>query len=251
MNAMDSLAAIQFMADQYPGALETRDHFGRTPLHDFCYEKAALDSAFLSVVCESSGAKNVIQFLIGRSSETLSPPTGSRITTPLHEFCTNVCKWESFCGSNCDGFEECFACQKLHRECQDLLRLLAVSDGAINAKDEVGRTPLHLLSSQGAHRDLLEVLIGAATLTDNEGRTPLHATLEGWEEPASDVSDRYEQTIEFLLMSLPQSINVQDNSGRTPLILAYERNVSTSLIFKLVSFNPLDSLGLRHPVLHR
>jgi len=160
--------------------LESKNNFGRTPLE---------------IACCSYADESIIRFLMQRRPETLEPPIGSRITTPLHRVCAGVMEWNGPCGF---GAGDClsrhynrrniFKCEGCCNQFRNLLRLLAVSDRAVQAQDAEGRTAFYILGHQGAPPALLHVLFAVmpyvTSLTDRDGRTALHATIDGWKEPA-------------------------------------------------------------------
>jgi ankyrin repeat protein len=58
--------------------------------------------------------------------------------------------------------------------------LLSVAGASINAKNNMGRTPLHVLGEKGGSKQVLEILLqysAELNFKDNDGNTPLHLSV--------------------------------------------------------------------------
>jgi ankyrin repeat protein len=91
---------------------------------------------------------------------------------------------------------------------KDVVECLLANKADVNAKDNVGRTPLHVAAWRGAV-DVAETLLAHGAeinAKDNKGQTPLHLAAEM----------DHEQVAELLLANKAEA-NAKDNNGSTPL----------------------------------
>jgi len=213
----EDLPIISLLVDSCPEILKMKDSRGRTPLHTACLG--------------DTKDVDVIRLLAEKCPDILENNDESDDGTPLHIMCSSR-KFR-------------FDAQSTQLEC---LQVLAVSENAVTAKDNIGRSPLHLLSRQGASRNALHVLIdkcpAVVCKTDSHGRIPLHAAVEGCVQSPASEAPLYNDTVKCLLESFPGGAQAKDNDGMTPLELACEKDVSLSLVYQLVCVDPVSNLGL-------
>jgi len=223
-NARDTdMDVVEYLVDAYPQALTLRDMAGCTPLH----------------VAEHSNRANLelARILVQKCPEVLElDDTTSERGTPLHQLCKG-----GLCGSLFDFLHEL-----------NYLKTLALSEKAVKAKNIRGQIPMHLLCQGSAQREMLQVMFDLypkiAQEKDNQGRIPLHLALLGSVD--SPRPWRYYETIDWLLQVYPDGVRMADNDGMTPLELACEKNASVSLIYQLVSSDPVMNLGLTSRLSH-
>ncbi|AXK60195.1 ankyrin repeat domain-containing protein [Candidatus Chromulinivorax destructor] len=120
----------------------------------------------------------------------------------LYEWCNTQNKYKDF---------------KLHTAIyhKEILNILIDAGVDLNAKDRLGKTPLHLLIYNG-NTKLVSVLIAAGVdlnIKDRLGQTPLYDAI--W-------SDRIEKFC--ILLDAGVDLNIQDNVGYTPLHYAALKN---------------------------
>ena len=112
--------------------------------------------------------------------------------------------------------------------CTEIIEVveLLISDGAdVNATNEYGMTPLHLITPYHSSGDetsigIAKTLISAGAdvnIKDNEGATPLHlvADSEGWD---------IDEELAEMFIAAGANVNAKDNDGYTPLHCAVQSN---------------------------
>lgn len=214
-------AAIRSLIALYPEGLKVKGPSGETPFHIACRR------------CDSASA-DILRLFAQTAPEMLEPPQERRLKTPLHALIYHH--------------------DTISLEC---LEALTISEKAVKARDESGRTPFHLHCRDAASLDTLRFLLDKwPTLVeecDDEGLLPLHLLVVNW--PSSyelDESDRrrkeeYHQALEYLLEVAPHTALTEDNRGITPFIMACSRRnagICLSAIYTFVRLNPMRMLGL-------
>jgi len=214
-NREGNLELIKLIVQECPEALEAKDKRHRTPLH------VAVERLEPSVNC--------VRWLAERCCSILEANNNQGSGTPLHVFCGDI------------------AADYDNETILECLEALAISEKAVTSTDRKGRTPFHVLCSNGASREYLEILLkkyaGLAEMRDNKGRIPLHLAVEAAADPRRD-EEFFHKTISSLLDIFPEAVQVADSDGKTPLEVACENDVSLSLIYLMVSSDPIVSLGL-------
>lgn len=221
------LPVIRFLAEQYPDALRLRDSENKTPLHAVCPQFVELGPPDPP---DQDSCEDVIRYLIQACPEVLEPQGGRGMSTPLHDVCMR--RWCRY------DFE--FKLQ--------LLKILAISEEAVTARDKHGQTPLHVLARHGhVTRESLGALLDKSRelprMQDDQGRTPLRSAIEGY---SSDRAVECLETVECLLQVFPEGVHIPDANGITPLEYACQNDLDLSLIFQLVVVNPIVALRLYH-----
>jgi len=174
----------------------------------------------------------VIRFLANKLPPgALEPSFDGGIGTPLHTLCGHSRQRTGFLES---------------------LQILAISERAVLARDYRGRTPCHVLAEMGGLKnDALQILMskfpGVLLERDTQGRLPLHLAVEGsigCDAVAEQTRHHHHDTVQCLLDTFPGAVRAGDKYGTTPLQLACENDACLSLIYQLVSANPIANLGL-------
>jgi len=215
---VDDLPLVRFLVELYPAALYLNDSDGDTPLGLACKRGVPFTES-----------KEIIWYLVQGCPHVLEPDDDSGTKTPLHELCKRDSKRPVELG---------------------LLEMLAISEKAVKAQDELGRTSLHWLSYYGkVTPESLQILIekcpGLPSVTDKHGRLPLHLTIKRSAKSKTLANTaRYHHTLQCLLKAFPDGIYAKDNDGKTPLELACKMDVDLTLIFELVQVNPIATLCL-------
>lgn len=112
---------------------------------------------------------------------------------------------------------------------QEVGRLIAANRSLVNARNELGSTPLHIAAGNPTP-DIASLLLdhgAAVNARDNNGATPLHiAAFSG-----------HKANVE-LFLARGANVHARDNSGKTARDYAYSslsREISDILLFKMLS----------------
>ena len=245
---------VRLLLATYPKSASVLDHEFKTPLHLYLHRATTfqdiplisrLVKAYPQALCMKDcmdctplheatkrSTSHIIRFLKEQSSEPLEPYFDGGIGSPLHTLCAS------------------YDIGKL-REFLKSLDALVISERAVRARDYGGRTPAHLLARAGGlTRDALRIISakypGILLERDVRGRFPLHSAIEGSIgcESSIEESARYHDTIQCLLGAFSAAVSAGDKYGMTPLQYACENDASLSIVYQLVSDNPIANLGL-------
>jgi ankyrin repeat protein len=126
--------------------------------------------------------------------------------------------------------------------CKETLIFRVSRDPALDAKDKIGRMPIHAMAAGLGHKDVVEFLLANKAdvkAEDDIGFTPLHvAACMGYKD------------IVELLLDHEAEVAAKDNNGSTPLhvavrraVLADSRDVAASLLSKGAEVNVKDKNG--------
>jgi len=269
----DSLPVIQFLVEASPESAERLDSCGNTVLHRYCLLASHIELSIveflvnvypdalqikdkirnltpLHIAVEKATDIDVIRFMAHKCPEVLESD-GDASGTPLHTVCASMEKlhWH---GVDCNS--EC-SCQDFRVRSLAILEIfLALSEKAVEARDSLRQSPLHILAREGSSRDFLKVLAerfpSAFSLKDCDGRIPLHIAVENCAlEPSVTTMAQLQQvfleaTLQHLLEAFPLGVHIVDHTGKTPLMLACEGNVSLNVIYLLVKTDPISNRGL-------
>ena len=112
---------------------------------------------------------------------------------------------------------------------QEVRKIIAANRNMVNAKNELGSTPLHIAATNPAP-DMAKLLIekgAAVNAKDNNGITPLHiAAFSG-----------HKDNLNFLIAK-GADVHAKDNKGKTALDYADEllnREISAILVIKMLA----------------
>jgi len=161
--------------------LNQRDADGNTPLH----------------LCAQETVTERMTDLIAAGADLNA--TNKAGQTPLHKFSEKILAWdESISGTN------------------EPFQLLVSSKVNLDAQDNEGRTPLHVLAAMDDmfQFQALKLLLAAGAnpnLRDKHGRTPAHIYLSQkwhWIIPSADIE---------VLAKAGANLSIKDNQGKTPL----------------------------------
>jgi len=240
------LPVFQWVINQWPEALQVKDSSGEMPLHVACREMSGRDDiSILQLVIASYPEALMVRNSLGESPLLIAflAMGGDKIK----RFIEMLEFGDSMSGSSLLHIlcEHCSEQDKL-LEC---LQIMDVSKTVVQAKDSLGRTPLHVLSSNGAGREACQVLLDVfpdlVKVSDNNGNVPLHTAIHESAETSPSMSSRYYETVQCLLGAFPRGVHVTNTNGMTPLELACEEDADLSLIYELVCVDPMQSLGLQ------
>ncbi|CAB0029581.1 unnamed protein product [Trichogramma brassicae] len=204
---------FEFSNDRYfPISVDTRDRNGDTPLH---------------LALRSDEKKNLMKLLLRQGANPNSINFYSE-STPLHILCNRSDDVEDLVVSFFETNDEVIDSLKslLNIEHYENLGV------QVNARDQLGNTPLHYVLDRG-HIELVEFLLGKdadPNLANAKGLTPLHTICNNkfhtnfFLEYFLNTNERMRETVQ---------VNAQDNEGNTPLHLAlqcgYEEMAETLL----------------------
>lgn len=105
---------------------------------------------------------------------------------------------------------------------ENVLREFVAAGADVNARDDVGRTPLHRASHAWVPNIAISALLGVGAdpgARDLAGSTPLHDVAgRGWNHQVS------------VLVAAGADVNARDNRGRTPLHVTYDHATIRTLL---------------------
>lgn len=249
------LRILEHIIEVFPNSIKMLDDDKRTPLH-----------LFLNTPCQEDDLP-FINTLVGTNPSEILKMKDSIGNTPLHKACkrkqgivgltsaTVLQRLVELCPEVLELDED----TPLHAACKrsifplsqvDRLRVLAISEAAVKAKDRHGRNPFHLLCHVGASEEDLTFMLqrckSLITERDSIGRTPLHIAIEAAanESLRAREMQQFDKAVSCLLNAFPDAVRVRDNNGMTPLQVACQRHTRLDIIYQLVCFNPIAMLGL-------
>ena len=119
---------------------------------------------------------------------------------------------------------------------KDVVELLLSKGAQVDAKGNLGRTPLFAAAGSWGNKDVVELLLSRGAevnAKDNSGRTPLFEAAGSWNR--KDVVE--------LLLSKGAQVNAKDDWGETALFMASSKDVAELFLARGLDVNAKGSYG--------
>ena len=220
-----TLEVVKFLYNKYPEALRIpSESIGWLPIHKLCQEKLIEGSSI-----------EILRFMLD-IDPGLVREMGDDEYLPIHYAVAS--KSTEFCKVLIDAYPESLKVLTIdgmlpihlavyHSDFRDdavdtIKYLLEIHPESINVRDSRGQLPIHL-AAQGERADIVELLLKhdpdeASKTTSLKRQLPMHlAARTGLTEVAEVLFDAY-----------PESINIRDVNGKTPLDLSWEEETRHS-----------------------
>ncbi|EGD77719.1 hypothetical protein PTSG_08810 [Salpingoeca rosetta] len=203
----DVLQLSDFLAHYGRLGIDEEDEAGQTPL----------------IIATQQGHLNAVKFLIAQGSDVRAVDSEGRAA--LHWACAQgfhkIVQVLAKEAPEMATVQDVLGCIPLHLAAQAesskvIKAIIPVSRDNIDLPDTNGLTPAHWCTSQGRYKHLAALIENGADLMtcDHQGRTVLHWT-------AMNESDK---CCKQIMVFEPNTINVQDETGSTALMLAIQEN---------------------------
>jgi len=261
------LPAGAFMIESYPESLLVGDKNGRTVVHHLILSDGHDENDLLDAVQEMVNAcPEVLKIVDEWGSTPLHLAISWRRGVEFIRFLFEKCPEVMDSNEKYIGGLPLFALLKSDEDNKDddyIISCLKIfgkeSATAFKAKNvNSGITVFHWMCLRGVSTSVLqfmaEICPDLPSLKDNFERIPLYFAISGscpfdgssstetWYY--SEMSVRLSEVVKFLLEKFPRGVRAKDSKGMTPLEYACENNAPVTLIYQLVSVDPIFSLGL-------
>jgi len=228
-NSYVTLEVVNLIYNKWPYAIRKRDKFGYLPIHRLCSNEHLNDIASL----------DILRFLINIDPTLMREATGEAMFLPIHHAVAN--KSTPFCKVLIESYPESLralttrfgrfpiheACRKGSRDdkVETIEYMLKKYPESINARDSIGRLPIHCAAKCGK-ADVIELLLkhdpdAARREGGTLSRLPLHNACV-----CSSVENLC--VVRMLFDIYPEAIHILDDTGRSPLNMA-KGNTSTDI----------------------
>jgi len=238
--SMSSVNIVQSLLTIHPAAIYVKERqYGCTPVHF-----ASFRNAFVTRTTLQYHEQVLISLLDGAEDAALS--TDSKTFIPLHVACRSGASYKiinTLININPESVE----CKDqngrlplhwaLHKSTSELVieaLLDAYPDGASVTEDKYGMLPVHVACRVGLSTGIIGMLLGhyreGASTFDDNGDLPIHIACRN-----SNISMG---SIISLLLAEPNTVNIRNSNGKTPLHLAKSQEDPNQAIISALQRHP-------------